>query len=151
MNSINRSFYQRDTVTVAQDLLGKLLVRELNGQVLLGIIVETEAYTFDDPASHTYCGKTARNAPMFGDVGHAYVYFIYGNHFCFNIVAKENDMPAGAVLIRALEPMNGIALMHKHRKKHNVRILTNGPGKLAQALHITKQHSGLDITQKGQL
>lgn len=155
---IDRSFYARDTVVVARQLLGKILVREINGVTLSGIIVETEAYRGnDDPASHAYRGKTKRNAPMFQEVGHLYVYFIYGNHFCCNVVAKKSGASAGAVLIRAIEPVNGIDLMRLHRtqqksrqkKQQNVSTLTNGPGKLTQALQITKGHSGIDVTRCG--
>ncbi|HRN78036.1 MAG TPA: DNA-3-methyladenine glycosylase [Candidatus Dependentiae bacterium] len=145
-------FYQRDTVEVAKDLVGKKIIRTINGINLSGIITETEAYGFsDDPASHAYRGKTQRNAPMFGPVGYAYVYFIYGNHFCFNIVARAENQIAGAVLIRAIQPIEGIELMSYYRQQKDIRILTNGPGKLTQALHITKQHNYMNVMQKGEL
>jgi len=127
-------------------------MRKINGKVLAGIIVETEAYCFDDdPASHAYRGKTKRNAPMFGMVGYAYVYFIYGNHFCLNIVAKSATTTAGAVLIRALEPLQGIEVMQCYRYNNCLKKLTNGPGKLAQALQITTVHNFIDVTQDGAL
>jgi DNA-3-methyladenine glycosylase len=152
MEIIQKPFYQRDTIIVAQELLGKKLVRIINGQIIAGIIIETEAYGHaNDSASHAYRIQTKRNAPMFGEAGCAYVYFVYGNHFCFNITAKAGDAPAGAVLIRSLVPTDGIQLMQQHRKKDDVHILTNGPGKLAQALQINKEHNFVSITEQGQL
>ncbi len=152
MKILQKPFYQRDTATVAQELIGKKLVRIINGQIIAGIIVETEAYGHaNDSASHAYRTQTERNTPMFGEAGYAYIYFIYGNHFCFNITAKADDVPAGAVLIRALIPTDGIELMKKYRKKDNLHILTNGPGKLAQALQIHKVHNFVDLTKKGKL
>lgn len=149
MNPIlDRRFYTRDTVLVARDLLGKLLVCKYNGKLLSGVIVETEGYrASDDPASHAYKGKTRRNVPMFDLVGYSYVYFVYGNHFCFNVVAKSNDQNAGAVLIRALEPIDGIEFMQQNRKQENLLLLTNGPGKLTQALGISQDHNALDLTK----
>jgi len=150
MNIIDSSFYKRDTVLVAQDLLGKTLVRYYNGIYVTGIIHETEAYRCsDDPASHAYRGKTQRNSAMFGPVGHSYVYFIYGVHFCLNVVARSQELQAGAVLIRSLLPMQGIPLMQKARKR--MTNLANGPGKLTQALCITREQNGIDMTQEGQL
>ncbi|HEB41778.1 MAG TPA: DNA-3-methyladenine glycosylase [Candidatus Dependentiae bacterium] len=152
MKILNRSFYQRDTVIVAQELLGKIVMRKINGVTLAGIIVETEAYCFDDdPASHAYRGKTKRNAPMFGMVGYTYVYFIYGNHFCLNIVAKSATTAAGALLIRALEPLQGIEVMRRYRYNNCLKEVTNGPGKLAQALQITTVHNFIDVTKNGSL
>ncbi len=149
MHILERSFYNRDTVTAARSLLGKILVHQVDGVCISGIIVETEAYCGrDDPASHAYGNKTPRNAAMFGDIGHAYVYFIYGNHFCFNIVAKVGDASAGAVLIRALEPVAGINQMQVNRKATNPRLLTNGPGRLTQALGITGEHNVVDLTKQ---
>lgn len=152
MNIIDRPFYQRNTPIVAQDLLGKTVVRIINGIILMGIIVETEAYSFkNDPASHAYRGKTKRNVSMFGMVGYTYIYFIYGNHFCLNIVAKSTTITAGAVLIRALEPVQGTLLMLEYRNNKSFNQLTNGPGKLTQALQISTAQNGIDITQKGEL
>lgn len=150
---LGREFYARDTVEVAKSLLGKMLVRIIDHNILSGIIVETEAYTRDDPASHAYRGMTARNSAMFGEVGHAYVYFIYGNHYCLNVVAKKKDMDAGAVLIRAIEPIHGIDVMARNRSatKNKVEMLTNGPGKLTRALSIDSRHNGLDLTVNGEL
>jgi len=149
---LNRSFYQQNTVTVAKNLLGKIVVRKTQNVVFTGIIVETEAYCFNnDPASHAYRGKTKRNAPMFGIVGFTYIYFIYGNYFCFNIVAKPTMAVAGAVLIRALEPIEGIEEMHHNRRNTCAKNLTNGPGKLTQALQITTTDNFIDVTKNGPL
>lgn len=152
MRILGRQFYSRDTTEVAKDLLGKVLVRVVNNKALSGTIVESEAYrSTDDPASHSHRGKTERNSVMFGEVGHAYVYFTYGNHYCMNLVAKDSNTPAGAVLIRAIEPVNGISLMHKHRNTKDLYNLTSGPGKLTKALKITKKQNGTDVTRNGEL
>ena len=147
---LDRKFYSRDTATVAYDLLGKRLVRKLGGVVLSGTISETEAYGHaDDPASHAYRKMTRRNAAMFGQVGRAYVYFTYGMHYCFNVVARPKSSAAGAVLIRAILPDTGIDTMVQNRgRKKN---LTDGPAKLAQALCITKKEYGVDLTAPGPL
>lgn len=147
----NISFFSRDTVEVAQDLLGKILVHENNGKLLSGIIIETEAYTSDEPACHAYRGKTKRTEALFGPVGHAYVYFIYGNHYCMNIVAREKGCPAGGVLIRGLKPIEGIENMKQNRGIVDLKNLTNGPGKLTQALGITKNHYGLKLSKENGL
>ncbi|RLI06143.1 DNA-3-methyladenine glycosylase [Candidatus Bathyarchaeota archaeon] len=145
-----RSFYSRDTLTVAKELLGKYLVRQVGRKMVVGKIVEVEAYGgSDDPASHAYRGITPRNKLMFGEAGHAYIYFTYGNHYCLNVTTEKEGKP-GAVLIRAIEPVKGIDLMKKHRKT-SLENLTNGPGKLTQALKITKKQNGLDLTKKGEL
>lgn len=121
-----------------------------NSPPLRAKIVETEAYLDDDPASHSFRGKTERNAPMFGPPGFSYVYFIYGMYFCFNVVT-EREGKAGAVLIRAVEPLDGLEQMHKNRASRHrplplaTHALTNGPGKLCQALSITKQYNHLDL------
>jgi DNA-3-methyladenine glycosylase len=144
-------FYLQDTRDAAQKLLGQLLVRTLpTGEVLSGIIVETEAYLTDDPACHAYRGQTPRNAAMFGPPGHAYVYFTYGLHMMLNLVCAPQGT-AEAVLIRALEPVEGIDTMRLNRGNlAETRQLTNGPGKLAQALALTRlAHNGLDITRPG--
>ncbi|MFI5332645.1 MAG: DNA-3-methyladenine glycosylase [Candidatus Babeliales bacterium] len=148
---LSRDFYARDTVTVAQDLLGKVLVREVDGVLLAGIIVETEAYRSDDAACHAYKGQTPRTAPLFGPVGYTYVYFIYGTHFCVNFVSRDASVAAGGVLIRALEPIAGIAYMQQRRGVSGHTHLTNGPGKLTKALAITRDQIGIDATQLGSL
>ncbi|MCL4361618.1 DNA-3-methyladenine glycosylase [Candidatus Dependentiae bacterium] len=146
-----RSFYARQTKKVAQELLGKFLVRKIDEQFLVGKIVETECYTKSDPASHCYIGKTERNSAMFGPVGHAYIYFTYGNHYCINAVSRDKKTEAGGVLIRALEPVYGIEQMMKNRHKKNIKDLTNGPGKLTQALKINKKFNHYDLTKNGEL
>jgi DNA-3-methyladenine glycosylase len=149
MKRLPSSFFDRDTKVVARELLGKYLVIRTTKGTISGKIVETEAYHENDPASHSYRGKTPRNAPMFGKPGHAYVYFTYGMHWCFNIVT-EPDGTAGAVLIRAVEPIQGIDLMRKNRKKQDLRILTNGPAKLTQAFGIDRKFNGKNL-DKGPL
>src|SRR6478752_2538872 len=104
MKILPPSFYARDTVLVARQLLGKILVRRLNGTILTGMITETEAYCVNDPACHAFKGKTERNQALFGPVGHFYVYFIYGNYFCVNTVARHPSAEYGGVLIRAIKP-----------------------------------------------
>jgi len=143
-----REFYLQDTRFAAQKLLGQSVVRYLpSGETLSGIIVETEAYLTDDPACHAYRGQTPRNATMFGPPGHAYVYFTYGLHMMLNLVCAPAGV-AEAVLIRALEPVEGIDTMRENRGGiAETRQLTNGPGKLAQALALTRlSHNGLDVT-----
>lgn len=152
MNILPRKFYQKDTVIVAKRLLGKKLVRKIGNYEISGIITETEAYRHnDDPASHAYRKITDRNKVMFGDVGISYVYFTYGMHYCFNIVAKKSKVPAGAVLIRAIQPDKGIKKMQENRNLKNLKNLTNGPAKLTQALKITKKHYGIDLTKKSEI
>jgi DNA-3-methyladenine glycosylase len=141
------SFYMRPTEVVARDLVGKKLVRTINNHRLAGIIVETEAYGYsDDAASHARMGITARNAVMFGDVGRAYVYFTYGNHFCINVSARPRNIEAGAVLIRGIDPVEGIDIMRQLRPVENAFSLTSGPGKLTQALSINFMLNGMDMT-----
>ena len=152
MNLIPRSFYARDTVKVAQDLLGKTLIRNIDRNIISGIIAETEAYRYtDDEASHSFRGMTERNKAMFGEVGRVYVYFTYGMHYCVNAVARSPDYPAGAVLIRSLFPQHGIDFMYKRRKTLDISNLANGPAKLTQALKITKKEYGQDLTKKSSL
>ncbi len=139
-----RSFYARDTITVARELLGKVLV---HGDAA-GIIVETEAYTaHGDLAAHSAAGLTPRTRVIFGPPGHAYVYLSYGIHECLNIVAEPAGTP-GCVLLRALEPVAGLHLMRARRPASRTpRDLTSGPGKLARALGITRAHYGADLTR----
>jgi DNA-3-methyladenine glycosylase len=152
MKCLNSSFYARSTELVAESLLGKTLVRLIvntSGKLerLSGMIVETEAYGFkNDPASHAYRGLTSRNAAMYGEVGRAYVYFIYGSQYCVNVSARSNELGAGAVLIRALQPLEGIDIMKSLRKTDHFLSLTSGPGKLTQALSITNVLNGEDMT-----
>ena len=143
-----REFYLQDTRTAAQKLLGQIVRRRLpTGEVLSGIIVETEAYLKDDPACHAYRGRTLRNSTMFGPPGRAYVYFTYGLHMMLNLVCAPEGI-AEAVLIRALEPVEGVEAMRQNRGGVlETRQLTNGPGKLAQALALTRlTHDGADLT-----
>jgi DNA-3-methyladenine glycosylase len=167
---LNRKFYNHPTLKVAKELLGKYLVIEKDGNYVSGKIVETEAYVGpNDPASHAYRGMTPRNKIMFGDPGYAYVYFTYGMHHCLNFVTERKEFPA-AVLIRALEPVDGIEIMKKRRKTENpslgqglnprpslrtgvqplsehgdLKNLTNGPAKLCQALGIDRTLNGVDL------
>jgi len=152
VKTIPRTFYERDTVKVARDLLGKKLIRTIGKQTISGIITETEAYRYsDDPASHAYRGLTSRNRAMFEQVGKAYVYFTYGMYFCFNVVARNHNFAAGAVLIRSLKPEKGIDVMKKNRKTNKISNLANGPAKLTQALRITKKQYGVDLAKKSEL
>jgi len=146
---LNREFFQRPTLQVAYDVLGKILARVFDGKVIAGRIVEVEAYRGDDPASHAYRGKTKRNSPMFDEGGTIYVYFTYGMHYCFNIVTESAGFPA-ALLIRAVEPLCGVDIMKKNRKTTEICNLTNGPAKLCQALKIERQLSGKKLND-GQL
>ena len=148
---IKRSFYERDTDLVARALLGKQIVHIMGKQIRAGIIVETEAYCSDDPACHAYKGLTKSNSALFGPVGHAYVYFIYGNHYCVNVVARNKNKPAGGVLIRAIEPTYGIEEMILTRHGITGHQISNGPGKLTKALGITKKQNHVDLTIKGEL
>lgn len=145
-----RSFYLDLPDAVARKLLGKVLVRRYEGHRLAGRIVEVEAYQgLDDPAAHAFAGKTARNAVIFGPPGFAYVYFIYGMHYCLNISCEPEGL-AGCVLLRALEPLEGLERMAELRgldANANPRLLTSGPGRLCQALGITRvMHNGIDVT-----
>jgi DNA-3-methyladenine glycosylase len=150
MKILSRSFYRRHPAIVARQLLGKVLVRRLGGRVLSGRIVETEAYSADDPASHAFRGRTDANRALYGEPGYAYVYFTYGMHFCLNVVAHRGQ-PAGGVLIRALEPLEGVDLMKKLRYTYLARNLTRGPGNVARALGIDKRLYGADLTRRGEL
>lgn len=133
-------------------MLGKKIIRKIGRGEISGIITETEAYKHkDDPASHAHRKITERNKAMFGDVGMAYVYFTYGMYYCFNVVARNPKVAAGAVLIRAIEPEKGIKKMQKNRNRVDLKNLTNGPAKLTQALEITKEHYGVDLTKNPKL
>ncbi|MBE0573786.1 DNA-3-methyladenine glycosylase [Candidatus Dojkabacteria bacterium] len=146
MHILPRSFYQRDPLTVAPDLLGKILLHNLDGVILSGRIVETEAYlAFIDQASHSYNGKTARNSSLFGEAGHAYVHSIHKQN-CIDIVTELVNIPS-SILIRSLIPLKGIELMKTLRNKKDIKLLTNGPGKLCQALSISKDLDSIDVTK----
>lgn len=134
MAVLKRDFYERNTIQVAKDLLGCKLCRKIDGKILSGIIVETEAYTQNDPACHAFRGKTPRAITLFKQPGIAYVYFIYGMHHCFNVITEPEET-AGAVLIRALEPTDYICD-------------TNGPAKLCRELKITKELNEIDLTSE---
>jgi DNA-3-methyladenine glycosylase len=141
-----RSFFARATLTVARELLGQRLVRVLDdGTRLAGLIVEAEAYVGEtDLACHARAGRTPRTAVMYGQPGLAYVYFSYGNHWCLNVITEREGFPA-AVLIRALRPVEGLDVMRRHRGGRPDRALTDGPGKLAQALAIDRDFNGADL------
>ena len=144
-------FFFRYTPDVAQDLLGCLLVRRIGGKTISGRIVEVEAYRgSDDPASHSYRGATKRSAIMFGEAGHVYVFFSYGFHWCLNFTTEAKGQP-GAVLIRALEPIEGIKEMMRNRGVPEVGRLTNGPGKLTKALSIDGSFNGEDLVMSKRL
>ena len=140
-----REFYLRDGLTVARELIGKKIVTNLPEGVTSGIIIETEAYMGAiDAAAHTFRGKTERTKIFYDAGGFVYVYLIYGMHLCTNVVANAENFPEG-VLIRALQPVDGVELMNIRRGKKNLRELCSGPGKLSQALGITKNFYGEDL------
>ena len=152
MKALPRKFYMRNTIHVAKELLGKTLVRRVGKQTLTGIIVETEAYMGkNDPASHAARKKTERNKAMFGQVGRSYVYFTYGMHYCLNVVAKKDEDESGAILIRSIQPQKGIKIMIKNRKTDVISNLSNGPGKLTQAMKITTKQYNVDLTRNSTL
>jgi DNA-3-methyladenine glycosylase len=139
-----RSFYEPSAEVVARKLLGHLLIRQTTQGTCGGPIVEAEAYLTGDPAAHSYAGLTKRNRIMWGPPGYSYVYFIYGNHYCFNAVCRPAGM-AEAVLVRALEPSIGLELMRERRVVASLQLLTNGPGKLCAALGIDRSLDGADL------
>lgn len=139
---IGRGFFDRSVHDIAPELIGAVLLVDGTG----GMIVEVEAYHHTDPAAHSYCGETARNAAMFGPPGHAYVYRSYGMHWCLNFVC-EAEGSASAVLIRALQPTHGLDAMAARRGLEQPRQLCSGPGKLAQALGVTLAHNCLPLDQ----
>jgi DNA-3-methyladenine glycosylase len=140
-----QEFYCRPTLTVARELLGKRLVRMLDGVKLVGLITETEAYIGEeDLGCHAKAGRTPRTAVMYGQPGHAYVYFTYGNHWMLNAVTEREGFPA-AVLIRAIQPVEGVETMSARRSGRD----TFGPGKLTQAMGITKSENAVDLTEAG--
>jgi DNA-3-methyladenine glycosylase len=149
---LHRAFFARGPRRVARELLGKVLVRDDAGMRLIARIVEVEAYLGEkDPAAHAAAGRTPRNSVLFGPPGHAYVYFIYGNHYCLN-VSCEREGQAGCVLFRALGPIAGIEVMGQRRgieirRPNDLQKLTNGPGKLSEAFGITRERdNGCDLT-----
>jgi DNA-3-methyladenine glycosylase len=141
-----QEFFNRDPVTVARELLGKLLIRREGRALLAGRVVEDEAYLgVEDPAAHAYAGRTPRNSVLFGPPGHAYVYFIYGNHYCLNVSCMPEGH-AGCVLLRAMEPVFGLPAMAHARgleltatpRPTQLRMISSGPGRMSQALGITR-------------
>ena len=145
MSPLPREFYNRPTLTVARELLGARLVRILDGVKLVGLITETEAYIGEeDLGCHAKAGRTPRTQVMYGPPGHAYVYFTYGNHWMLNAVTERKDFPA-AVLIRAIQPIEGVEVMSARRNGRD----TFGPGKLTQAMGITKSENTVDLTVAG--
>ena len=145
MRSIPRAFYERDTATVARELLGKVLVHRASEGLTSGKIVEVEAYYGKgDPASRASRKRTRLNEIMWGRGGLAFVYMVHAN-WLFNVTTEREGVP-GAVLIRALEPVTGVKLMHGRRRVSNERELTSGPGRLTRAMGITREHHGLDLT-----
>lgn len=142
-----RPFYARPSTEVAPDLLGRLLVlRPPGGGRLVARIVETEAYEEGDPASHSFRGRTERNAVMFGEPGHLYVYFTYGMHFCMNVVTGRSG-EGSAVLLRAAEPLEGLDAMARRRGTRNARLLCSGPARLCEAFGVTRRQDGADLVR----
>jgi DNA-3-methyladenine glycosylase len=144
---LGRAFYARPSVIVARAVLGRVLVFDAPSGRLAGRIVEVEAYGgANDPASHAHRGRTERNAVMFGEPGHAYVYFTYGMHFCMNLVTAAVGRPS-AVLLRALEPLEGLDFMRKRRGPVREEALARGPGNLARAFGLNRSHDGADLVR----
>jgi DNA-3-methyladenine glycosylase len=147
---LDRAELPVDTLQLARFLIGKMLVRTLADGVAGGRIVETEAYSIGDPAGHAYRGITQRNQALFLERGHAYVYLAYGTSFMLNVSSEKPGVGAG-VLIRAIEPLEGVAIMERNRGTTRVRDLARGPGRLAAALEIDRQLDGIDLCQAGPL
>jgi DNA-3-methyladenine glycosylase len=151
MSHLPREFFGRDTLTVARELLGQRLVRVVEGRRLSGWITEVEAYVGeDDAACHASAGRTLRTEVMYGPPGHAYVYLIYGMHHCLNVVTEKESFPA-AILIRAIEPVEGLKTMRTSRPGRRDAELTNGPGKLCQALQIDRRLNRIDLCVSDEL
>jgi len=150
IHCLRRSELPPDTVKLARFLIGKIIVHDLPAGRLSGRIVETEAYPPGDPAGHHFRGPTLRIRSMYLTPGHAYIFFNYGAHFMLNVVSEPAGI-AAAILIRALEPLDGIELMQRHRKTSQLLNLTSGPGRLAAALQIDRRHDGLDLCAPGPL
>lgn len=144
MDYVIKDMLHMGAVSAARQLLGWKLVHESAIGMTSGYIVETEAYTIEDPASHSYAGPTKRNAPMFSAAGTVYVYFTYGMHYCVNIVTGDKDH-GQAVLIRALQPVDGLDIMQGRRHVVQPENLTNGPAKLVQAMGITMEHNNTQV------
>jgi DNA-3-methyladenine glycosylase len=150
IHRLRRSELPADTVELARFLIGKIVVHDLPAGRLSGRIVETEAYPPGDPAGHHFRGPTPRIRSMYLAPGHAYIFFNYGAHFMLNVVSEPAGI-AAAILIRALEPLDGIELMQRHRKTNQLLNLTSGPGRLASAFQIDRRHDGLDLCAPGPL
>jgi DNA-3-methyladenine glycosylase len=150
VRQLRREELPRDTAALARFLIGKTLVHDVRGGRLSGRIVETEAYVPGDAAAHSFIGMTERNRSLFLERGHAYVYFSYGNHFMLNVSAESHGVGAG-ILLRAAEPLEGIAAMKRRRGTQVARDLARGPGRLAQAFQITKRLDGVDLCGDGEL
>jgi len=150
LRRLRRSELPQDTAALARFLIGKTLVRDAPEGRTSGRIVEVEAYVPGDASGHAYVGETARNRSLFLRRGHAYVYFIYGMHFCVNVSAETPGVGAG-VLLRGLEPVEGIELMRERRGVHRVADLARGPGRLAEAMAIDRAQDGVDLCARGPL
>ncbi len=145
---LRRSELPTDTLKLARYLIGKTLSHDLAQGRLSGRIVETEAYLVGDAAAHAFRGLTPRNRSLFLERGHAYVYFVYGNWYMLNVSSERAGIGAG-VLLRALEPLEGIELMRQHRGTHNIHDIARGPGRLASAMRIDRRFDGLDLCADG--
>jgi DNA-3-methyladenine glycosylase len=147
---VAKNFFDKPTTLLARDLLGCFIVRTINGETIAGRIVETESYLCDDPACHAYGGRrTRRTEVLFSAPGKAYIYLIYGMYYCLNVTSAPEGV-GEAVLIRALEPVKGLDIMMERRGTADAKNLCSGPGKLAQALGVTREQNGLDL-RRGEL